>query len=96
MPGLLTGMYAVTGTLFSVVKRGENDGKVCPLSLRDAYKLLKYCKIQPPRYNLEAWDDMMMERDRRLTGSVRGQTVRRLPSYVHSRCSSERANYVFL
>lgn len=27
--GLLTGMYAATGTLFSVVKRGENDGKVC-------------------------------------------------------------------
>ncbi|KAF8311169.1 small secreted protein [Clavulina sp. PMI_390] len=53
--GLLTGMYAVTGTLFNVVKRAENDGK-------------------PPRYNLEAWDDMMMERDRRLTGSKRGQT----------------------
>jgi len=53
--GLLTGMYATAGTLFSVVKRGENDGK-------------------PPRYSLEAWDQMMMERDRRLTGSLRGQT----------------------
>lgn len=29
--GLLTGMYAVTGTLFNAVKRGENDGKVCIL-----------------------------------------------------------------
>ena len=27
--GLLTGMYAAAGTLFSAVKRGENDGKVC-------------------------------------------------------------------
>lgn len=27
-PGLVTTMFAVTGTLFSVVKRGQNDGKV--------------------------------------------------------------------
>jgi hypothetical protein len=30
---------------------------------------------QPPRYNLDAWDQMMVERDRRLTGSWRGQSV---------------------
>ncbi|KAF8338825.1 uncharacterized protein EI90DRAFT_2990739 [Cantharellus anzutake] len=53
--GLLTGMFAATGTLFSVVRRGQNDGK-------------------PPRYNLESWDEMMMDRDKRLTGSRRGQS----------------------
>ncbi|EIW76192.1 small secreted protein [Coniophora puteana RWD-64-598 SS2] len=26
-----------------------------------------------PRHNLDAWDDMMMDRDRRLTGHIRGQ-----------------------
>ncbi|RSH78069.1 uncharacterized protein EHS24_002524 [Apiotrichum porosum] len=28
-----------------------------------------------PRYNIDKWDEMMMERDRRLTGSFRGQTT---------------------
>lgn len=31
--------------------------------------------FQPPRYGLDAWEQMMMERDRRLTGSLRGQRV---------------------
>ncbi|EPQ59031.1 small secreted protein [Gloeophyllum trabeum ATCC 11539] len=26
-----------------------------------------------PRYNIDAWDEMMMDRDRRLTGHPRGQ-----------------------
>ncbi|RSH84023.1 hypothetical protein EHS25_005268 [Saitozyma podzolica] len=30
---------------------------------------------KPPRYNLDAWDQMMVERDRRLTGSHRGQST---------------------
>ncbi|GJJ07141.1 hypothetical protein Clacol_001341 [Clathrus columnatus] len=30
---------------------------------------------KPPRYGLDAWEDRMMERDRRLTGSKRGQRV---------------------
>ncbi|KAH8083644.1 hypothetical protein HD553DRAFT_312848 [Filobasidium floriforme] len=30
---------------------------------------------KPPRYNLDHWDQMMMARDERLTGSWRGQTV---------------------
>ncbi|KAF9000195.1 small secreted protein [Cyathus striatus] len=29
---------------------------------------------KPPRYHIDEWDEMMMERDRRLTGHVRGQT----------------------
>jgi len=47
-------MFAVTGTLMSVIKRAANDGK-------------------PPRYALDSWEETMMERDRRLTGSFRGQ-----------------------
>ncbi|KAL7938700.1 hypothetical protein V8C35DRAFT_288909 [Trichoderma chlorosporum] len=27
-----------------------------------------------PRYSLDQWDKVMMERDRRLTGTLRGQT----------------------
>ncbi|KAF8605250.1 small secreted protein [Ceratobasidium sp. AG-I] len=30
---------------------------------------------KPPRYGLDTWEEMMMERDRRLTGSTRGQAV---------------------
>ncbi len=33
---------------------------------------------QPPRYNIDSWDTMMMARDERLTGSWRGQRVRAL------------------
>ncbi|KAF8524642.1 small secreted protein, partial [Hysterangium stoloniferum] len=30
---------------------------------------------KPPRYGLDSWDEMMMERDKRLTGSFRGQST---------------------
>ncbi|KLO05343.1 small secreted protein [Schizopora paradoxa] len=53
--GLLTSMFAAAGTLSSVSKRAQNQGK-------------------PPRYNIDNWDEMMMERDRRLTGHLRGQS----------------------
>ncbi|TYJ53041.1 hypothetical protein B9479_006318 [Cryptococcus floricola] len=36
-----------------------------------------------PRYNIDTWESMMMERDRRLTGSLRGQSVSTI-------CVSER------
>ncbi|KII94604.1 hypothetical protein PLICRDRAFT_169343 [Plicaturopsis crispa FD-325 SS-3] len=29
---------------------------------------------KPIRWNIDAWDEMMMDRDRRLTGHPRGQT----------------------
>ncbi|KWU45705.1 hypothetical protein RHOSPDRAFT_32630 [Rhodotorula sp. JG-1b] len=54
--GLLTVMFAVTGTGFSAAKRLTNDGK-------------------PTRHTLDQWEDSMMERDRRLTGSLRGQST---------------------
>ncbi|KAF7969938.1 hypothetical protein HWV62_25555 [Athelia sp. TMB] len=28
---------------------------------------------KPVRYHIDTWDEMMMERDRRLTGHIRGQ-----------------------
>ena len=31
---------------------------------------------QPIRYSIDAWDEMMMDRDKRLTGHSRGQSVR--------------------
>jgi len=29
---------------------------------------------KPPRYHIDSWDEMMMDRDQRLTGHKRGQT----------------------
>ncbi|GAA5940555.1 hypothetical protein JCM1841_001268 [Sporobolomyces salmonicolor] len=55
--GLLTVMFAVTGTGFSALKRAVNDGK-------------------PVRHTLDTWEENMMERDRRLTGSLRGQSAK--------------------
>ncbi|KAI0773388.1 hypothetical protein BC629DRAFT_1595155 [Irpex lacteus] len=31
---------------------------------------------KPIRYHLDAWDEMMLDRDERLTGHKRGQSVR--------------------
>lgn len=45
---------------------------------------------QPTRYGLDLWDKQMMERDRRLTGSLRGQSVRD-PPYI-SRQHETNAN----
>jgi len=53
--GLLTVMFGVTGTLFSLTRRAQNDWK-------------------PPRYGIDRWDESMMARDERLTGSRRGQS----------------------
>ncbi|EGN92036.1 NADH dehydrogenase 1 alpha subcomplex [Serpula lacrymans var. lacrymans S7.3] len=30
---------------------------------------------KPVRYKIDTWDDMMMDRDKRLTGHVRGQSA---------------------
>ncbi|KAG8777232.1 hypothetical protein FRC15_011464 [Serendipita sp. 397] len=30
---------------------------------------------KPPRYGIDDWEQMMMHRDKRLTGSIRGQSV---------------------
>ena len=38
-----------------------------------AFKLLP---LKAPRYGVDAWDEMMMDRDTRMTGHARVQTVR--------------------
>ena len=83
-------MFAITGTGFSAAKRLTNDGKVraCWTSLLFAHTGLTvmndvfffFCSFpfdiaQPTRHTLDRWDENMMERDRRLTGSTRGQSV---------------------
>ncbi|KAF9554532.1 small secreted protein [Agrocybe pediades] len=30
---------------------------------------------KPPRYSIDNWDTMMMERDKQLTGHIRGQSA---------------------
>ncbi|KAI9633265.1 uncharacterized protein MKK02DRAFT_39243 [Dioszegia hungarica] len=77
---LLTVCFGATGTLFSIAKRATNDGKV-------GYFFEEYEENQwelarrrnsmnlPPRYHIDSWETMMMERDRRLTGSLRGQST---------------------
>ncbi len=32
--------------------------------------------FQPPRYHIDSWEEMLMDRDQRLTGHARKQTVR--------------------
>ncbi|KAF9238819.1 small secreted protein [Melanogaster broomeanus] len=34
---------------------------------------------KPVRYNIDAWEEMMMDRDRRLTGHLRGQKTDTTP-----------------
>lgn len=84
-------MFAITGTGFSAARRLTNDGKVRPrhpacahrLALLAASSLMfriihASCStftLQPSRHTLDTWEENMMERDRRLTGSLRGQSV---------------------
>lgn len=85
---LLTTMFGVGGTLFKTVRTMNNDGKVSKsiiISLRDpglsnispTRLSIIYDKFvcQTPRYGLDQWDQMMMVRDKRLTGNIRGQSV---------------------
>lgn len=50
--------------------------------------------FQPPRYKLDTWDHLMMERDRRLTGHLRGQKVRAL-RFIHSSDASSQPICLF-
>lgn len=58
-----------------------------PLSLSEPDPLtfsIGPCPQQPKRHTLDAWEGQMMERDRRLTGSKRGQRVRCLSFFLIS------------
>lgn len=101
-------MFAVTGTGFSAARRITNEGKVrsprLSLSLARAHTLthsLTFVAKQPTRHTLDTWEENMMERDRRLTGTLRGQSVRPppfpslpfpslFPSYAYSRVDDRK------
>lgn len=83
VPGLLTAMFGAAGTLLNVSTRFQNQGKVRLLRPQSTYdKLRGAFKLQPPRYHIDRWDEMMMKRDERLTGHRRGQTVCSFPPYT--------------
>lgn len=73
-------MFAAAGTLFNVSKRAQNQGKVRYSCANIDAVILN--GNQPVRYHLDAWDEMMLDRDRRLTGHERGQSVRCFPAIV--------------
>ncbi|KAM0507932.1 hypothetical protein ACHAP8_000137 [Fusarium lateritium] len=61
---IMIGMFGISGTGLAVIKNIQNEGK-------------------RPRYSVDQWDrqstiqprnERLMERDRRLTGTLRGQT----------------------
>ncbi|KAI8721974.1 hypothetical protein NCS52_00340200 [Fusarium sp. LHS14.1] len=60
---IMIGMFGISGTGLAVIKTWQNEGK-------------------RPRYSVDQWDKQsmirleraLMERDRRLTGTLRGQT----------------------
>ncbi|KAG8359885.1 hypothetical protein FVEN_g2680 [Fusarium venenatum] len=57
---IMIGMFGISGTGLAVIKNIQNEGK-------------------RPRYSVDQWDRYdttlkLMERDRRLTGTLRGQT----------------------
>lgn len=77
LPGLLTTMFAAAGTLLNTSKRAQSQGKVRRSTNTHPCLVLRHTRhVQPVRYNIDAWDEMMMDRDRRLTGHSRGQKAR--------------------
>jgi hypothetical protein len=75
-------MFGAAGTLLNSSVRAQNQGKVRLSNHIRARPLTCIVPSKPVRYNLDAWDEMMMKRDERLTGHLRGQTVR-LPLFLH-------------
>ena len=67
-------MFGAAGTLVNLSQRAQNLGKVRlnTLSVREWPFDLHF---QPPRYGIDNWDTMMMNRDKQLTGHQRGQSV---------------------
>jgi hypothetical protein len=80
LPGLVTALFGAAGTLLNVSKRAQNQGKVSQVSASHYVSALIYftpcTSFQPPRYHIDSWEEMLMDRDQRLTGHARKQTVR--------------------
>lgn len=81
LPGLVTALFGAAGTLLNVSKRAQNQGKASQnyfvLTLRPIR--LPSASFQPPRYHIDSWEEMLMDRDQRLTGHARKQTVHASP-----------------
>ncbi|KAF9548300.1 hypothetical protein EC957_006796 [Mortierella hygrophila] len=80
--GLITGFFGVSGILFQKLKtsinEGQNKNEVLPKLVRTRIcSLFAICGVRsykrPPRYGLDRWDRVMLDRDYRLTGTQRGQ-----------------------
>ncbi|KAL6409634.1 uncharacterized protein AUP68_06016 [Ilyonectria robusta] len=79
---IMTGMFAVSGTGLAVIKTWQNEGKRPRYSVDQWDKMLiaataKYDAPQTRRFDNPdgiLTEILVMDRDRRLTGSLRGQT----------------------
>ena len=56
-------------------KPGQGESSI----LLSPYLFIYTVSFQPPRYHIDSWEEMMMDRDQRLTGHARKQTVRIRP-----------------
>ncbi|KAH6894307.1 hypothetical protein B0T10DRAFT_480135 [Thelonectria olida] len=72
---IMTGMFAISGTGLAVIKTWQNEGK------RPRYSIDQWDRQSTIQSRLDAQtskklltDYIVMDRDRRLTGSLRGQT----------------------
>ncbi|KAI9513239.1 small secreted protein [Russula earlei] len=72
--GLVTAMFGAAGTLFNVSKRAQNQGKASFFFSTPYPFRLPRVTSQPPRYHIDSWEEMLMDRDQRLTGHARKQT----------------------
>jgi len=76
--GLVTALFGAAGTLLNVSKRAQNQGKVSQVYLiMSPYSFIypPCASFQHPRYHIDTWEEMLMDRDQRLTGHARKQTV---------------------
>lgn len=82
--GLVAGMFFVTGTGLNALGRYRNDGKVSVALPRVLSRHFSPSKslttsiphsTQPIRSGIDAFEEQMMDRDERLTGHFRKQSV---------------------
>lgn len=70
-------MFGAAGTFIKTSQYAQNQGKVCcTIGVHTIVTVVDglLC-AKPTRYHIDTWDEMMMERDKRLTGHKRGQKV---------------------
>lgn len=77
---IITGCIAVSGIALKYLDQFENKGKVRwvrYIYIAAAWNILpRDPYYQPRRYRLDEWDHSMVQRDKRITGSIYKQQVR--------------------